>query len=467
VTSSLITPSPFVDHVVDEVSRSLEQGLVPAVIYNNPEIHAAELERIFGRAWVFVGHESEIPNPGDYRLRYVGDDPFIFVRDEHGIVRLFFDACRHRGTQLCRAEKGNASHFRCPYHGWTYRNDGRLAGVPSLAVAYKGLDKDKWGLLEAPQIDSIHGLVFASLDPEAPTLREYLGEMGWYLDLLFGFGRPEVIGEPQRWAMGVNWKLGAENFAGDDYHTITLHKSLYDIGVFPISPDVNMYGNHIWAGGKHATHSLSFGVDEDPDSTLWWGIAPEVVELLDKSRLSAEQLDLARRSRVTVGTVFPNFSFICVAQSVDPARRPPVTMFGVRQWRPRGANAIELWNWIFCWKDAPEEYVRDSYQVHMATFGTSGIFEQDDTEPWTTITRTSGSTFARLSDYKLNYQMGMNGIGTAEVVPDWPGPGVALNTRYEEGVQRNMVANWIRYMGGDGSSALGAAAEPSGARNGS
>ena len=240
-----LDPPGYVDDVVERVADALEGGTVPAVIYNDARIHQAELERIFSRAWVFVGHESEIPHPGDYCLRYIADSAFIFVRDEAGAVHLFFDACRHRGTQLCRADIGNASHFRCPYHGWVYRNDGKLAGIPAITSAYKGFDRTGWGLIPAPHVESIHGLVFASLDPGAPPLDEYLGEMRWYLDLVFGLGKLRVVGEPQVWSIKANWKIGAENFAGDDYHTITLHKSMYDIGVIPVSPNVNMYGHHV------------------------------------------------------------------------------------------------------------------------------------------------------------------------------------------------------------------------------
>jgi phenylpropionate dioxygenase-like ring-hydroxylating dioxygenase large terminal subunit len=441
-----VTETDFVHRVVEEVDASLVDGLVPAVIYNNEDIHNAELERIFSKTWIFIGHESEIPRPGDYCLRYIADDPFIFVRDESGEIRVLFDACRHRGTQVCRADMGNTSHFRCPYHGWIYRNDGRLAGVPAMATAYKGLDRSKWGLIRAPHVESVRGLVFACLDPDAPSIDEYLGDMKWYLEMVFGLGKVTVIGAPQRWVINANWKLGAENFAGDDYHTITLHKSMYDIDVIGVPPQVNMIGHHIWAKSEHATHAVSFGIDDDPDSQLWWGMPPEVVALLDKSLLTSEQLDLARRSRTTVGTVFPNFSFIFVYMSADPANKPLTPMLGVRQWRPRGPGEIELWSWILAWDEAPAEFIDATYQLHMATFGTAGIFEQDDTEPWITITRTCGSTFARQSNYKLNYQMGSPGIGTSAEIDDWPGPGVAFNTRYEEGVMRNLIQDWVRYM---------------------
>ena len=113
--------------VVEQVRR----GMVPAHVYADPEIFALERDRLFARSWVFLAHESEIPDPGDYVVRRVLADSFIVARDESGVVRVMFNMRLHRGMQLCRAEMGNASHFRCPYHAWTYRNDGRLAACPS------------------------------------------------------------------------------------------------------------------------------------------------------------------------------------------------------------------------------------------------------------------------------------------------------------------------------------------------
>jgi len=104
--------------VLDEMGSALDEGLVPARIFNDAELHRLELERVFSRAWCYIGHESEVPSAGDYCLRYIGQDPFIFIRDEGGRIRVLFDGCRHRGAVVCRADKGNASHFRCSYHGW-------------------------------------------------------------------------------------------------------------------------------------------------------------------------------------------------------------------------------------------------------------------------------------------------------------------------------------------------------------
>ena len=138
--------------VVSDVRR----GMIPAHIYGDPEIFALERDRLFTRAWVFLAHESEIPDPGDYVVRRILADSFIVARDESGAIRVLFNMCLHRGMQVCRAEMGNASHFRCPYHGWTYRNDGRLAGLPFHEEAYGGEDgfsRLGQSLLPAPSMD--------------------------------------------------------------------------------------------------------------------------------------------------------------------------------------------------------------------------------------------------------------------------------------------------------------------------
>jgi phenylpropionate dioxygenase-like ring-hydroxylating dioxygenase large terminal subunit len=138
----------------------VREGMIPAHLYSDPEIFRLEQERLFGRAWMFLAHESEIPEPGDYVVRRIVNDSFIVVRDEGGSVRVLFNMCLHRGMQVCRSERGNTSHFRCPYHAWTYKNSGELVGVPFHSDAYggeEGLRKDGVGLLPAPRVDTRAG----------------------------------------------------------------------------------------------------------------------------------------------------------------------------------------------------------------------------------------------------------------------------------------------------------------------
>jgi phenylpropionate dioxygenase-like ring-hydroxylating dioxygenase large terminal subunit len=151
----------------------------------------------------------------------MGEDPILVVRDSAGQVHAFLNVCRHRGNRLCRADASNAAAFTCAYHGWIYRNDGRLVGVPYFGEAYYGeLARERWGLYPVAQLDSYKGLLFATFDPKAPPLREYLGEVTWYLDVFFDRreGGIEVVGGMHKWVIPCNWKFPAENFSGDSCH---------------------------------------------------------------------------------------------------------------------------------------------------------------------------------------------------------------------------------------------------------
>ena len=167
-------------HVIDQ-----ETGHLDRRIFADPEIYQEELEKIFGRAWLMIGHESLIPKPNDFFLTYMGEDPVILTRDATGKLHAFLNMCRHRGNRVVRAEIGNAKRFMCSYHGWSYANDGKLAHVPGEQEAYYGaLDKECLGLVEA-RVDTYAGIVFATWDQEAPTLEAYLGDARWYLDVTF------------------------------------------------------------------------------------------------------------------------------------------------------------------------------------------------------------------------------------------------------------------------------------------
>jgi len=153
-----------------------ERGMISRRIFIEPEIYEQEQQRIFARCWLFLCHDSQIPRPGDFLTTTMGEDPVLVVRNTAGSVGAFLNVCRHRGNRLCRADDGNAASFICAYHGWTFANDGRLTGVPNLREAYHGdLDRESLGLIRVSQLESYQGLWFASFDPAAPPLREYLG----------------------------------------------------------------------------------------------------------------------------------------------------------------------------------------------------------------------------------------------------------------------------------------------------
>ncbi len=442
------TLTPRVEQLMNQIETGLDRGLIPASIYGDPQVYQTELRNIFGRCWVFLAHESEIAAKGDYVVRRIGEDNFIVVRDEQGDINVLFDACRHRGVQVCRADSGNTSHFRCPYHGWTYNTTGELVGAPLWRNAFGGMSKEENGLVKAAKVDSHHGLIFATLDPSAPSLRDYLGGMGWYLDLVFGLdeGGVEVIGAPQRFVVDANWKSGADNFCGDDYHLGTLHRSVWEIGAFPVPFRENMMGYHIQASPGHSL-SFSMAPDADEPGPKFFGFPEDVAQRFTSgNRISPEQLEIARRSRVFVGNVFPNFSILALPMTEDGAKHAPTGVLTVRTWQPKGPGQIEIFNWFLAYKSMSPEQKDRAYRAGLGTFSVGGSFEMDDTEPWITVGRTGRSVAAELLDFELNYQMGMPGIGIAKPVDDWPGPGITYWTRYEEGVQRNMYRFYAQMM---------------------
>src|SRR5262245_52172209 len=405
----MFQPQPEVLTFLDEFEGALNGGSIPIRTFNDSELHELELDRIFTRAWIFLGHESEIPARGDYVQRRIGRDPFVLVRGEDGEIRALFDTCRHRGAMVCRAERGNAALFRCPYHGWTYKNTGQLAGAPLLKDAYgSDLDKSKMGLHAAPHLESIHGFVFASLEPDAPSLDDYLGDMRWHLDLIWGQYEPgwEVIGEPQRTVLAANWKAPADNFSGDDYHTVYLHRSTTETGIMenPAGDAALWDGYHVQLGNGH--HFIRNMIPPEEPGPRFLGYPEEVQKGFSPTMQSEDQYEGLRHTVGFVGTVFPNFGFLCFPFKHDRSA-DFVTAMSIRVFEPRAPGEMVAWTWSLCPKGVSEEFRRESYRTTMGTFSAGGTFEQDDSDPWMSITRSAGTTYARKVGMQVDYRMGM------------------------------------------------------------
>lgn len=421
-----------------------DEGEVSRRIFVDSEVNRLELERIFARSWLFVAHESEIPTSGDYVTRWTGADPVIVARTEDGGIKVFLNTCRHRGMQVCRADLGNTSHFRCPYHGWTYKNTGDLIGVPAHRQAYGGrLDRSRLGLVEPPHLEMLHGFVFVNWDRDAPSLDEYLGDIRWYLDVLFGKtdAGVEVIGTPQRWSVQMNWKLGADNFSGDGYHVAITHRHALELGLFGGG---SMIGHTIHTEQGHTCRLQNPppGVDLPP----YLALPEEVLEPMRRN-LSPEQQSVIEQITVMHGNVFPNFSFVdsIFTTTGDPAL-PPISFLNVRIWQPKGPTTTEIWSWAVVPREAPAWWKEASRVTFVRTHGVGGTFDADDLEVWTNITGSNRGVVAQREAF--NYEMGL----FHEPDPEWPGPGVSYAADYNEANQRAFYRQWLRMMEARGES---------------
>jgi p-cumate 2,3-dioxygenase subunit alpha len=196
----------------------------------DPAIHELEQRRIFDRCWVYVGHESELRAPGDFKTRVIAGRPLIFCRNDENQVRVFLNTCRHRGSLVCREREGNAQRYTCFYHGWTYDRDGALYAVPGQSAYPPSFDKQQFSLKEPPRVGAYRGFVFLNFDANAVSLDEYLGAAKEYIDLVIEqspSGQMEVIQGTQEYDIKANWKLLVEN-SYDDYHLLSTHSTWLD-----------------------------------------------------------------------------------------------------------------------------------------------------------------------------------------------------------------------------------------------
>lgn len=209
----------------------VEEDRVHRDVYLDPEIFALEMERLWPNSWIYVGHASQVPAPGDYITAEIGTQPVILVRHADTSIRVLMNRCAHKGTRVVSDRAGHVDRaFRCPYHAWTYRTDGSLLAVP-LPKAYAGTRfaqcSAAQGLVALENVAVYRGFVFARLAAHGPSFDEYFGASLSSIDYLADRspeGELEIAGGCLRYLHNCNWKMYVENL-NDTMHPMVAHES--------------------------------------------------------------------------------------------------------------------------------------------------------------------------------------------------------------------------------------------------
>jgi phenylpropionate dioxygenase-like ring-hydroxylating dioxygenase large terminal subunit len=376
----------------DETTRYVdpERALVDRTIFSNESIYQLELERIFARCWNFMCHDSQIPNPGDFFMTFIGEDRVIVVRDNDMQPQVLINSCRHRGNAVCRAEEGHASSFMCTYHGWTYDLKGNLVGVPGFKEVYhEELDRENWGLIKAAKVASYRGLIFATMDPESPSLYDFLDAAGRQaIDGFADQGEMQAWGGVSKYQMPANWKLAHDN-NWDFYHVSITHAS----------PRM--------ARAEYGGPPFNPNQDPNPVRTIFLSEFGHCT-MADSAR-----------------SLFPNLFF---------------NTHEIEMRFPKGPGVTELWRFSFHgkeWDDEKQHRTRLRQNHHL---GAAGFFGLEDGENWMDCTRSTQGVVT--SKYPFNYAMN---LGRGQIIHE-EGKPPRVDAKMTEHTQLWMYRSWQAYI---------------------
>ncbi|MCB1644096.1 MAG: Rieske 2Fe-2S domain-containing protein [Pseudomonadales bacterium] len=413
-----------------------QTGTLQRHIFTDEAIYQQELERIFARGWNFMCHESQIPAAGDFFMNWIGEDEVIVVRDREGKINVLLNSCPHRGNTVCRAEIGNTRSFFCSYHGWNFDLDGRLVGMPGEKEFYRDeIDKSVWGLSPAAKVESYRGFVFATLDPSAPALADYLGWVGRLgIDFLASKGELEFLDGVVKNRIQCNWKLAVDNLY-DWYHVKVSHGTALKLGLVSDAAMAPMDQMVLLGELGHGIGGPGISEEKFQDSmrrlqagepaSVWYD--RNVADRMTGNMI--EELGPVGKRSFGHPNIFPN---LWVALTNQLCLRIP-----------RGPFETELWWFTFQVNDEPEE--RRKFNLFMANhvFGPAGILEQDDGENWSHSTRGAKGAFGK--KLPLNFAMGK---GSDRMEADASGQS-RIETVVNEHGQRWTYQAWQEWMQAD------------------
>jgi p-cumate 2,3-dioxygenase subunit alpha len=358
--------------IIDDLARGVFK--INRKVFTDPAILEAERKLVFDQVWLYVGHESELPEKGSYIRRKVGGRPVIFVRDDTGAVRIFFDACTHRGNSVCQGSHGTVQRFLCFYHGWTFNIRGELIAVPDQAGYGDKLDRKQLGLGSPPRIESYRGMVFMCMKADIMDLPTYLGGAKPYIDDMLDMTDSEIVVAPgqQTYCMKANWKLLIENSA-DLYHGPFTHQRFFQDYVSTLGADPATWQKTLRAGAED-NRVLAFAnghavIDTPAGPLPMFADRPEILdELREKltQKHGAERVArMMDRSRNLL--IFPNLVMISAWRTI-------------RTFYPVAPDFMEVDAWAIVGRDDSPELREKRFGNFISFLGPAGFGTPDDVE---------------------------------------------------------------------------------------
>ena len=400
--------------------------------YRENAVFNRERNEIWGRTWLYLGHETEIPVAGDFKTRTLGGRPLIFVRDSNGVVQAYLNACPHRGTILCREAEGRTKNFQCFYHAWTFRNSGELAALPDSG-AYPEASEfvDSLSLRRVPRLDIHEGFVFVAFDEGVPPLLEHLGSAADYMTMTASIGAEGMTTLPgvQKYSVRGNWKLAVEN-AMDGYHFAPTHNTfvgyLRETG-FAVT-DHDQYAHDLGQG-----HGLLILTGHNGRIGMIW--EPRFGEA-EKTRIESKRAEMAQRLGAERADDVANASRILFVF-------PNLLLFDlesltIRQLEPVEPGVTDVRAWQFVENGEPAD-VRALRLKTMASFvGPGGLATPDDIEAYEAVQRGVSAT-AGFDSADLDWSDMSRGMGD-----DLDGP---RGRSIDEGAMRSFWRHWSKRVG--------------------
>ena len=392
-------------------SDLVKDDRVKTPMYEDPALFDAEMEKIFGKCWVWVGHESEVPGKGNFKLSWVGTQPVIISRDRKNDLHVFVNRCRHRSATVCEVKKGKTSSFQCPYHGWGYGLDGSLRAIPYTEGYSTDFDKGNYGLKKL-KVETFEGMIFASFNMDVEPLEDFLGNAKPWIKLFMkqGGGFPiKTLGEHQ-FKVPMNWKIQLENTT-DAYHFPIVHKSFMQSLDGEATEQFSFLDdNDGWVEDLGNGHSVMVmmpelnDLDDEPDRP----IPARFEELAETLRKDYDEDQVRRIVRAVGGCGFNLNLFPNAACSLS----------FFRILRPVSVEETEIRHIALGMEGGPEAANQMRMRLHEHFQGPMGFGSPDDAEVWERVQR--GTKGDETIDIMVNRGLGLeetseNGLPKGDV----------------------------------------------------